>query len=250
MVSSSRQVELAALGRYFMGAGQAFDEHSHARHQVSWACRGRQIVDTDTGRWHVRASEAMWVPGRTMHAITFTEPTEVWLAYFETSDLVPEWSQATAGALLPAFGEIIGGIEVAVGAEARFPAIRRVDLGRLVAPVPTSLDRVPAPSAWPLRAIAEHLADHPDDGRSLADWGRTVGASRRTLERSFLAQLGVPFDEWRRRIRLDAAVGLLADGVPVTRVAHRVGYRSASSFTVAFRREFGHPPSRHFGTSS
>lgn len=39
---------------------------------------------------------------------------------------------------------------------------------------------------------------------------------------------------------------LLADGLPVTRVAARIGYESASAFVAAFRRETGLTPAAYF----
>ena len=38
---------------------------------------------------------------------------------------------------------------------------------------------------------------------------------------------------------------LLAEGLPVTTVAHRSGWASASAFIDAFRRTFGHTPGTH-----
>ena len=39
-----------------------------------------------------------------------------------------------------------------------------------------------------------------------------------------------------------------AFGMPVTTVAHRVGYDSASAFVAAFRRAFGVTPVSYFGS--
>jgi AraC-like DNA-binding protein len=38
---------------------------------------------------------------------------------------------------------------------------------------------------------------------------------------------------------------MLADDVPVTAVAHRCGWASASAFIDVFRRAFGHTPGHH-----
>ena len=42
-----------------------------------------------------------------------------------------------------------------------------------------------------------------------------------------------------------AALPLLADGEPVARVAHLVGYATASAFLAAFRRTVGMSPSSY-----
>jgi AraC-like DNA-binding protein len=53
------------------------------------------------------------------------------------------------------------------------------------------------------------------------------------------------FPQWRTRLRLYTALQMLADDVPVTVVAHRCGWASASAFIDVFRRAFGHTPGRH-----
>jgi AraC-like DNA-binding protein len=44
-----------------------------------------------------------------------------------------------------------------------------------------------------------------------------------------------------------AAVALLAEGQPVSRVAHAVGYGTASAFLAAFRRTVGTTPRGYLG---
>ena len=60
----------------------------------------------------------------------------------------------------------------------------------------------------------------------------------------FRADLGMTFPQWRTQVRLSHALVLLAGGVPVTVVAHRCGWSSASAFIDAFRRAFGHTPGK------
>jgi AraC-like DNA-binding protein len=94
--------------------------------------------------------------------------------------------------------------------------------------------------------VARGLLADPADGRSLAHWGREVGASDRTLTRAFLAGTGIPFSRWRTAVRLRAALPHLASGEPISVVADRVGYQTASAFVAAFRRETGLTPGAYF----
>jgi AraC-like DNA-binding protein len=103
---------------------------------------------------------------------------------------------------------------------------------------------VPAPTAPALRAVCAILLADPAEDRSLAALGRLTGASDRTLSRLFRADLGMTFPQWRTQVRLSHALVLLAEGTPVTVVAHRCGWSSASAFIDAFRRAFGHTPGR------
>ncbi|GAA3113545.1 hypothetical protein GCM10020254_69860 [Streptomyces goshikiensis] len=74
-----------------------------------------------------------------------------------------------------------------------------------------------------------------------------AGAGERTLSRLFRAELGMTFPQWRTQLRLHQALRLLAVGTPVTAVAHRCGWSSASAFIDVFRRAFGHTPGAHPG---
>ena len=50
--------------------------------------------------------------------------------------------------------------------------------------------------------------------------------------------------EWRRRMRLFHAIRLLEGGASVTEVAFDCGYATASAFSQAYSRQFGHSPSK------
>jgi AraC-like DNA-binding protein len=96
-----------------------------------------------------------------------------------------------------------------------------------------------------LSTLCDILRADPADGRTLAELGREVGASDRTLSRLFRSDLGMTFPQWRTQLRLHAALVLLAGGTPVTAVAHRCGWASTSAFIDVFRRTFGHTPGSH-----
>jgi AraC-like DNA-binding protein len=116
----------------------------------------------------------------------------------------------------------------------------------LLQPVAMTTINVPMPAEERARQVAEALAADPADGRTLAQWGRHVGASARTLARGFVADTGLPFGRWRGLLRLQAAIPALAEGEPVGKVARMVGYESPSAFVAAFRRETGMTPAMYF----
>ncbi|MFK4106254.1 helix-turn-helix transcriptional regulator [Streptomyces sp. NPDC019531] len=111
--------------------------------------------------------------------------------------------------------------------------------------------RLPGPTDPGLSAVCAlvhadpaHLA-YPAGPRTLAALGAATGASERTLSRLFRREFGMAFTQWRTRSRLCHALRMLADGVPVTTVAHRCDQPSASAFIDVFRRSFGHTPGTH-----
>ncbi|MFE9926824.1 helix-turn-helix domain-containing protein [Streptomyces sp. NPDC005774] len=119
--------------------------------------------------------------------------------------------------------------------------LRAVLLDRLRASPQEPL-HLPAPADPLLRTLCDILRADPADGRTLAELGRAVGASGRTLSRLFRNDLGMTFPQWRTQLRLHHALVLLAGNTPVTTVAHRCGWSSASTFIDVFRRTFGHTP--------
>src|SRR3546814_4483052 len=70
-----------------------------------------------------------------------------------------------------------------------------------------------------LRNICEAILADPSDGRTIDQWARTVGMSRRALTRNFRLQTGLSLAVWRQQARLEAASARLRMGEPVTRVA-------------------------------
>src|SRR5690606_28238949 len=91
-------------------------------------------------------------------------------------------------------------------------------------------------------AVARELTRNPADPRTAEEWARSLYLSSTSLRRAFRAETGMPFSEWRTRLRLNHALGLLAQGHLVGAVAARVGFTSTNGFILAFRRHFGQTP--------
>jgi transcriptional regulator GlxA family with amidase domain len=105
--------------------------------------------------------------------------------------------------------------------------------------------QLPEPRDDRLQAIAEMLYQQPADNTSLAELGKAIGASGRTLSRLFHNELGMTFYEWRTQLRIYHALVLLADGHDTTHVAHACGWANPSSFIAAFTSIIGTTPGRH-----
>ena len=80
---------------------------------------------------------------------------------------------------------------------------------------------------------------------TLAYVARRVHSSRRQLQRVFREVAGTGFRDYVARVRLERAAELArADPArPMTEIARAVGYTNPSSFSAAFRRHHGVPPS-------
>jgi transcriptional regulator GlxA family with amidase domain len=109
--------------------------------------------------------------------------------------------------------------------------------------------QLPEPRDDRLRSVAQKLYENPADATSLAELGRSVGASARTLSRLLRNELGMTFYEWRTQLRICHALVLLAAGHDTTQVAHACGWANPSSFIAAFAHLMGTTPGRHRAAS-
>jgi AraC-like DNA-binding protein len=104
---------------------------------------------------------------------------------------------------------------------------------------------LPKPVDPRLRSLAQLLDGDPGNNAPLADLGRRIGTSSRTLSRLLADELGLTFYEWRTQLRIYRALVLLADDHDVNYVAHACGWSNPSSFIAAFTRIVGTSPGRY-----
>ncbi|MYU06865.1 helix-turn-helix domain-containing protein [Streptomyces sp. SID8366] len=235
-----------------LAAGTGLPSHSHPQHQLAWAPSGLLTLEVGGFRWVLQRSRALWIPGGVEHAVLPGSSSSMLSVYFEPGDCPHGWDSPTvldaSGLVGPLLSHLadLGDAPDATNRRARATAV----LWDLMRPVPVTTLAVILPTDPLALRIALALRQDPADSRDLEDWGREVGASPRTLSRRFRAETGVSFASWRTLQRLDAALPLLGTGQPVARVARAVGYRTASAFIAAFRREIGTTPAAYFAASS
>ena len=228
-----------------MPAGLVFDWHTHIDHQLAWAASGVLMVRTDSATWMLPPTRALWIPAGLRHE-TLSAGAATMRALYIRPELCPvNWPDFTPVTASPLLVELIGYLaDPGIDAERRAHA--EVVLVDLLRPVPMTAIEVRLPTEERAREVAQALVENPADPRSLAEWGREVGASERTLARGFVAGTGIPFGRWRSQLRLQAAISALAIGEPVGNVARRVGYETSSAFVAAFRQQTGMTPSMYF----
>jgi len=91
--------------------------------------------------------------------------------------------------------------------------------------------------------IAEAALDDPGVIESVDTWLASAPASRKTIERLFVAETGMPPSQWLRHARVLHAISRLAAGEKVSSVAFDMGYSSSSAFSYMFRQTLGRSPS-------
>ncbi len=228
-----------------MAAGAAIDAHRHDDHQIVYARRGVLAVTTDAGSWVAPATRAIWVPAGTVHAHQAHGELELHLVGLPVTVNPLALDTPTVLAVGPLLRELI--VAYTRDQQDNSPErarLRAVLLDELRA-APQQALHLPTPRTPLLLKVCDILRVDPADGRSLAELGREVGASDRTLSRLFRSDLGMTFPQWRTQLRLHQALVLLAGNTPVTTVAHLCGWASASAFIDVFRRTFGHTPGTH-----
>ncbi|MES9543375.1 helix-turn-helix domain-containing protein [Actinomadura sp. NPDC000600] len=228
-----------------LAPGAAIDAHRHDDHQIAYAGRGVVAVTTSAGSWVAPADRAIWIPAGAVHSHQAHGELELHLVGLPAADNPLGLDEPAVLGVSPLLRELI--LAYTRDPDDDTPARARLrdvllDQLRVSSQQPLHL---PAPTVPHLKALCAILHADPADNRTLAELGREVGASERTLSRLFRADLGMTFPQWRTQLRLYHALVLLAEDTPVTTVAHRCGWSSASSFIDVFRRAFGHTPGTH-----
>jgi transcriptional regulator GlxA family with amidase domain len=100
-----------------------------------------------------------------------------------------------------------------------------------------------------VHALQDLLSSQPEDDRSLDAWARTVGMSPRNLTRTFRQATGISFHEYRTKIRLERASGLLNNpGLTVDAVAAQCGFSDGRHLRRLWKQSFGTSPKARAAT--
>jgi AraC-like DNA-binding protein len=243
----SRTGQAMLLGEVDLPAGTWFPWHEHPVHQLVWSARGVVAVKAGDAGWVLPPTRALWLPAGVQHRTGALGRAALRGIYADPELSPVSWPSPRLVAVRPLLRELLEyltGDGVAPAARVRAEAVA-FDLLEPLDVVPIV---VPSPADPRARDVERALLANPGDPRSLAEFGRDVGAAERTLARIFVRDCRMPFGTWRTQVRLRASLPLLAQGAPTEAVAHRVGYSSASAFVAAFRRAIGVTPGAYFAS--
>ncbi|AEW98654.1 AraC family transcriptional regulator [Streptantibioticus cattleyicolor] len=228
-----------------LAPGERIDAHHHDDHQIVYAGSGVLAVTTDAGTWFAPGTRAIWVPACTVHAHRAHGHLELHFVGLPADDNPPGLDAPTVLAVSPLLRELIRAYTAAPGDDTPERHRLRAVLRDQLRPCPQRPMHLPAPADPRLAAVCALVHRDPAARHTLAHLARTAGTGERTLSRLFRAELGMTFPQWRTQSRLYHALRMLADGAPVTTVAHRCGWASTSAFIDVFRRSFGYTPGAH-----
>jgi AraC-like DNA-binding protein len=205
-------------------------------------------VMTDEGIWVVPPLRAVWIPAKTQHQIKASGNLSMRTLYIdpEHCDRTPEHCcVVTVSPLLKEL--ILHAVKMPTDYLLDSPEerIMSVILDQI-----QHLDVKPLSLAIPKEArlikIFQELSENPGDKRTLEEWGKLVGATRRTLTRLFHSEIGMSFGQWRQQIRILESLRRLAMNDPVITIAIDLGYDSPSAFISMFKKALGKTPGQYF----
>lgn len=240
-------------------AGMEVQEHSHECCQLLYAVQGVLEVRARSGRWVVPPTRGVWLCSGVPHSLRMRGAVQVRSLFVD--------AQAAQG--LPVADcviEVSPLLRELISEVARWPAApqREQDETRNRLVVELLLQELRQPPVvpfhlpWPqdarmaavCRALAEEGQAVGQGGEraenlaaTAADWAARLAMGEKTFHRHFLQATGLSFGRWRQRARLLSSMQALLAGRPIVQVALEAGYESHSAYSLAFRRQFGMPPS-------
>lgn len=244
-MSAKRQTGAVVVRSHELGDHSRFPTHAHPSHQLAWASRGVLTMGAADQTWVLPRARALWIPAGVSHDVLASGSTNMISLYFDPTTCPIELTEPTVIDTSGLLGHLIEHLttDLEPAARARCEAV----VFDIVSPLPAASLHVPMPADDRARRVADLIVANPADQRTLTQWGRTVGASGRTLARAIQHDTGMTFATWRTHLRIAAALTRLATGSPVNQVASEVGYATPSAFVAAFRRTIGATPGHYFG---
>ena len=190
---------------------------------------------------------AVWIPGGTRHSAQGFGTIDIYTLFVEPSSAPTMPDACCAVSVSPLLRELLlrcsgfPALYPVKGTESRLVMVLLDEL----AAAPVEKLHLPMPSDGGLRKIADGMTANPSDRATVHQWAKRIGVSERTLRRLVLQEIGMSFGRWRQQFHIISALQWLSQGASVQSVATDLGYESASSFVVMFRKALGTSPARY-----
>jgi AraC-like DNA-binding protein len=228
--------------------GHVIPEHFHPEDQLIFASKGVMTVRTKQGIWVVPPLRAVWIPAGTPHSVAMSGMVSMRTLYFLPKIVRKLPSKCFVMNVSSFLRELILHACKFPKLNRKIPAQKRII--ELTVDQLTAANSIPLQLPHPLDSravrIVEALLADPAEEKTLERLSKDCGASKRTVQRLFLAQTKMTFGKWRQQLRLLHAMRLIAAGAKVTGAALDAGYNSPSAFISMFRKQLGTTPKRYF----
>ncbi|MCJ8336101.1 MAG: helix-turn-helix transcriptional regulator [Epibacterium sp.] len=224
--------------------GENSDWHSHKFGQLISAASGSMYVGTPDRVLLLSPAMAVWIPPDTQHWLQFGSENLMRYVDVNRDEAERLGNTCRVFAMTPLLGALF---EAAMPDAIAARTTRHIRaLYALLRHEIQSARDVPLSLVMPqdkrIRSFAQVALDNPGSIRSVGAWLADAPASRKTIERLFVSETGMPPSRWLRHARVFHAVSLLESGQKVTTVALDMGYESSSAFSYMFRQTLGVSP--------
>ncbi|MAS15370.1 MAG: hypothetical protein CMH69_18960 [Nitratireductor sp.] len=226
-------------------AGESYDWHSHDFGQLISAASGSMYVGTRNSVLLLSPAMAVWIPPDAEHWMRYGANNEMLYVDVNRDEAkalgsdcrILEMTSLLNALMTTTLPQMVGD-RTSHHKEALYDLLRC----ELIAAEEVPLSVV-MPHDKRIRNLAEAALDDPGAVHSVDAWLSDAPASRKTVERLFIAETGMPPSRWLRHVRVLHAISLLAAGEKVGSIAFDMGYESSSAFSYMFRQTLGVSPS-------
>ena len=221
--------------------------HRHQRHQLLFAQAGCMSIELDNRLCLLPPSRAAWLPAGTPHRVLMRGVVAYRSLYFTPLPELPTSVQVMA--VNPLLREIIERMAFWPWDKPEREQHRTLALFmEELAQAPQESWQLPLPSDPRLAAWLGEITGGDTLPARLNRLAERVGASDKTIGRIFMRDTGMSYQAWRQQWRLLRAMELLAEAVPISRVAAQLEFSSDSAFIGFFKQHTGQTPLRHLNS--
>lgn len=229
-------------------AGFRTPEHFHNEDQLLYGVHGVMTVRTPHGIWVVPPQRAIWIPAKIPHSTEMSGIVGMRTLWFRPKVVQHLPRRCHVMNVSPLLRELI--LHACdVGKLNRRSEKQKLLLDFIINQLQDAKQlplQLPMPNDPRAMKVAEMLIKDPSSSKSLNDYERMAGASKRTLARLFESETQMTFGKWRQQLRLLHAMKLLASGSKIIEVALDTGYSSPSAFVSMFKSVLGKTPNKYF----
>ena len=224
---------------------ESFDWHSHYFGQLVTAVTGTMYVGTPNRVLLLSPAMILWIPPNVQHWMRYDTGNEMRYVDVRADEAENIGRDCRIMPSTPLLNALMTATQPAAAEgraedhDATLHQLLRHEL--MAAPdIPLSIS---IPRDHRIRRFAEAALDDPGAIEAVDPWLAEAPASRKTIERLFIAETGMPPSRWLRHARVLHAISRLATGEKVSTVAFDMGYASSSAFSYMFRQTLGRSPS-------
>jgi len=226
-------------------SGESYDWHTHDFGQLISAATGSMYVGTPGRVLLLSPAMAVWIPPYVLHWMRYGSNNEMRYVDVNREESLKLGTACRIMAMTPLLSALISETmpeNATDRASDHNHALYDLLRHELVAAPDVPLSII-MPQDSRIRRFAEQALGDPGNVESVDSWLAKAPASRKTIERLFAAETGMPPSRWLRHARVLHAISRLAAGEKVSSVALDMGYASSSAFGYMFRRTLGRSPS-------